>query len=98
MIRYFKKVKHLYCSALDYHNRIVTAKREIDDVIDLSEDLFDKYGKLLGQLKTQSEQLASDTQNLVGEVHDDFTISVVDVFSMPQAGTTISVESVDPVY
>lgn len=71
MIRYFKKVKGLYCSALDYHNRIVTAKREIDDVIDLSEDLFDKYGKLLGQLKTQSEQLASDTQNLVSEVHDD---------------------------
>ena len=35
---------------------------------------------------------------MVGEVHDDFTISVVDVFSMPQAGTTISVESVDPVY
>lgn len=71
MIRYFKKVKHLYCSALDYHNRIVTAKREIDDVIDLSEELYDKYGKLLGQLKAQSERLASDTQDLVCEVHDD---------------------------
>jgi len=35
---------------------------------------------------------------MVGEIHDDYTITVVDVFSMPQTGTTISVESVDPVY
>ena len=32
------------------------------------------------------------------EICDDYTITVVDVFSMPQMGTTISVESVDPVY
>ena len=35
---------------------------------------------------------------MLGEVVDDYTIQVVDVFSMPQMGTTISVESVDPVY
>ena len=35
---------------------------------------------------------------MVGQIHDDYTISVVDVFSMPQVGTTVSVESVDPVY
>jgi 26S proteasome regulatory subunit N11 len=35
---------------------------------------------------------------MVGEIHDDYTITVVDVFSMPQMGTTVSVESVDPVY
>lgn len=35
---------------------------------------------------------------MVGEIHDDYTITVIDVFSMPQTGTTISVESVDPVY
>ena len=35
---------------------------------------------------------------MVGEILDDYTITVVDVFSMPQTGTTISVESVDPVY
>lgn len=35
---------------------------------------------------------------MVGEIHDDYTISVIDVFSMPQKGTTISVESVDPVF
>ena len=35
---------------------------------------------------------------MVGEIHDDYTITVFDVFSMPQKGTTISVESVDPVF
>ena len=35
---------------------------------------------------------------MVGEIHDDYTITVVDVFSMPQMGTTVSVEAVDPVY
>ena len=35
---------------------------------------------------------------MVGEIVDEYTITVVDVFSMPQMGTTVSVESVDPVY
>ena len=29
---------------------------------------------------------------------DDYAIRVVDVFAMPQSGTSVSVESVDPVY
>ena len=35
---------------------------------------------------------------MVGEIHDDYTITVVDVFSMPQMGTTVNVEAVDPEY
>jgi 26S proteasome regulatory subunit N11 len=35
---------------------------------------------------------------MVGEVIDDYTITVIDVFSMPQMGTTVSVEAVDAVY
>lgn len=35
---------------------------------------------------------------MVGEIHDNYTIVCEDVFSMPQTGTTISVESVDPQY
>jgi len=35
---------------------------------------------------------------MLGEIIDDYTITVVDVFSMPQSGTTVSVESIDPVY
>ncbi|XP_075591029.1 26S proteasome non-ATPase regulatory subunit 14-like [Dermatophagoides farinae] len=35
---------------------------------------------------------------MLGEYVDEFTISVVDVFSMPQCGNSVSVESIDPVY
>ena len=35
---------------------------------------------------------------MLGEIVDDFTISVVDVFAMPQSGTAVSVEAVDPAY
>lgn len=35
---------------------------------------------------------------MLGEFIDDYTIKVVDVFSMPQSGNTVSVEAVDPVY
>jgi 26S proteasome regulatory subunit N11 len=35
---------------------------------------------------------------MLGEYIDEFTISVVDVYSMPSAKTTVSVESIDPVF
>jgi len=35
---------------------------------------------------------------MIGSVQDDYSIICEDVFSMPQTGTTISVESVDPVF
>jgi 26S proteasome regulatory subunit N11 len=35
---------------------------------------------------------------LIGEIVDDYTIKVVDVFSMPQTASSVSVESVDSVY
>ncbi|GMS79964.1 hypothetical protein PENTCL1PPCAC_2139 [Pristionchus entomophagus] len=35
---------------------------------------------------------------MLGKFVDDFTITVVDVFAMPQSGTTVTVESVDPAY
>ena len=34
----------------------------------------------------------------LGEFVDDYTIKVVDVFAMPQSGTGVSVEAVDPVF
>ena len=36
--------------------------------------------------------------NLLGEFVDDYTIKCVDVFAMPQSGTGVSVEAVDPVF
>ncbi|GAA94373.1 uncharacterized protein L969DRAFT_19462 [Mixia osmundae IAM 14324] len=35
---------------------------------------------------------------MLGEFVDDYTVRVVDVFAMPQSGTGVSVEAVDPVY
>lgn len=35
---------------------------------------------------------------MLGEVIDEYTINVIDVFAMPQSGTGVSVEAVDPVF
>jgi 26S proteasome regulatory subunit N11 len=35
---------------------------------------------------------------MLGEFVDDYTVNVVDVFCMPQSGTSVSVEAVDPVF
>lgn len=35
---------------------------------------------------------------LIGEIVDDYTIKVVDVFAMPQTASSVSVEAIDPVY
>jgi 26S proteasome regulatory subunit N11 len=35
---------------------------------------------------------------MLGEFTDDYTVQVVDVFAMPQSGTGVSVEAVDPVF
>jgi len=35
---------------------------------------------------------------MLGEFVDDYTVQVIDVFAMPQSGTTVTVESVDDVF
>lgn len=35
---------------------------------------------------------------MLGEFIDNYTVRCVDVFAMPQTGTGVSVEAVDPVY
>ena len=35
---------------------------------------------------------------MLGEFVDEYTVQVIDVFAMPQSGTTVSVESVDYVF
>jgi len=35
---------------------------------------------------------------MLGEFIDDYTVNCIDVFAMPQSGTGVSVESVDPVF
>merc|ERR1719350_1347328 len=35
---------------------------------------------------------------MLGEFIDEYTVRVIDVFSMPQSGNSVSVEAVDPVF
>ncbi|EGG20977.1 26S proteasome non-ATPase regulatory subunit 14 [Cavenderia fasciculata] len=35
---------------------------------------------------------------MLGELIDEYTIRVIDVFAMPQSGTSVSVEAIDPVF
>ena len=35
---------------------------------------------------------------MFGEFVDEYTVQVIDVFAMPQSGTTVTVESVDRVF
>jgi 26S proteasome regulatory subunit N11 len=35
---------------------------------------------------------------MLGEFLDEFTVQVIDVYAMPQIASTVSVESVDPVF
>ena len=66
---------------------------------DTGEQIYISSLALLKMLKHGRAGIPFEVMGLmVGEIHDDYTISVVDVFSMPQSGTTISVEAVDPVY
>ena len=66
---------------------------------DTGEQIYISSLALIKMLKHSRSGVPFEVMGLmIGEIHDDYTISVVDVFSMPQTGTTISVESVDPVY
>ncbi len=66
---------------------------------DTGEQIYISSLALLKMMKHCTAGVPFEVMGLmVGQIHDDYTISVVDVFSMPQMGTTVSVESVDPVY
>lgn len=66
---------------------------------DTGEQIYISSLALLKMMKHCTAGVPFEVMGLmVGQIHDDYTISVVDVFSMPQVGTTVSVESVDPVY
>jgi 26S proteasome regulatory subunit N11 len=66
---------------------------------DTGEQIYISSLALLKMMKHCTAGVPFEVMGLmVGEIHDDYTITVVDVFSMPQMGTTVSVESVDPVY
>jgi len=66
---------------------------------DTGEQIYISSLSLLKMLKHAKAGVPFEVMGLmVGEIHDDYSITVVDVFSMPQTGSTVSVEAVDPEY
>lgn len=68
-------------------------------VADTSETIHISSLALLKMLKHGRAGVPMEVMGLMlGEFIDDYSISVIDVFAMPQSGTGVSVEAVDPVF
>ncbi|KAI0984242.1 hypothetical protein GJ496_003515 [Pomphorhynchus laevis] len=68
-------------------------------VADTAEQIYISSLALLKMLKHGRAGVPMEVMGLMlGEFNDEYTISVVDVFAMPQSGTGVSVEAVDPVF
>jgi 26S proteasome regulatory subunit N11 len=66
---------------------------------DTSEQVYISSLALLKMLKHGRAGVPMEVMGLMlGEFIDDFTVKVVDVFSMPQSGNSVSVEAVDHVF
>ncbi|PJF19139.1 hypothetical protein PSACC_01053 [Paramicrosporidium saccamoebae] len=67
--------------------------------MDTSETIQISSLALLKMLKHGRAGVPMEVMGLMlGEFVDDYTVHVVDVFAMPQSGTGVSVEAVDPVF
>ncbi|CAI5491887.1 unnamed protein product [Closterium sp. Naga37s-1] len=68
-------------------------------MVDTSEQVYISSLALLKMLKHGRAGVPMEVMGLMlGEFVDDYTVRVVDVFAMPQSGTGVSVEAVDPVF
>merc|ERR1719428_615581 len=66
---------------------------------DTAEQVYISSLALLKMLKHGRAGVPMEVMGLMlGEFIDDYAIRVVDVFSMPQSGNSVSVEAVDPVF
>lgn len=67
--------------------------------MDTAEQIYISSLALLKMLKHGRAGVPMEVMGLMlGEFVDDYTVRVVDVFAMPQSGTGVSVEAVDPVF
>lgn len=67
--------------------------------VDTSEKLHISSLSLLKMLKHGRAGVPMEVMGLMlGEFVDDYTVVCIDVFAMPQSGTGVSVEAVDPVF
>ncbi|GJD06267.1 26S proteasome non-ATPase regulatory subunit 14 [Galdieria sulphuraria] len=66
---------------------------------DTAETIYISSLALLKMLKHGRAGVPMEVMGLMlGDFVDDYTVKVVDVFAMPQSGTGVSVEAVDPVF
>merc|ERR1711967_211534 len=66
---------------------------------DTAEKVYISSLALLKMLKHGRAGVPMEVMGLMlGQFVDDYTINCVDVFAMPQSGTSVSVEAVDPVF
>ncbi|KAK2756997.1 multicatalytic endopeptidase [Arachnomyces sp. PD_36] len=69
------------------------------NLVDNSETVHISSLALLKMLRHGRAGVPMEVMGLMlGEFVDEFTVRVVDVFAMPQSGTGVSVEAVDPVF
>jgi 26S proteasome regulatory subunit N11 len=67
--------------------------------VDTAEMVYISSLALLKMLKHGRAGVPMEVMGLMlGQFVDDYTVRVVDVFAMPQSGTGVSVEAVDPVF
>jgi 26S proteasome regulatory subunit N11 len=68
-------------------------------IVDNAEMVYISSLALLKMLKHGRAGVPMEVMGLMlGEFVDDYTVRVIDVFAMPQSGTGVSVEAVDPVF
>src|ERR1700712_3971932 len=90
---------------MDRFNRMLAAAQigqqggSDTNLVDNSETVYISSLALLKMLRHGRAGVPMEVMGLMlGEFVDDFTVRVVDVFAMPQSGTGVSVEAVDPVF
>merc|ERR1719158_1991074 len=68
-------------------------------IMDTAETIYISSLSLLKMLKHGRAGVPMEVMGLMlGEFVDEYTVVVIDVFAMPQSGTGVSVEAVDPVF
>lgn len=79
--------------------RRLTLSWQDQNIIDNAETVYISSLALLKMLRHGRAGVPMEVMGLMlGEFVDDYTVRVVDVFAMPQSGTGVSVEAVDPVF
>ena len=95
------------CQRFKISNHILLLKTLADmplppqdtNIVDNAETVYISSLALLKMLRHGRAGVPMEVMGLMlGEFVDDYTVRVVDVFAMPQSGTGVSVEAVDPVF